>query len=386
MNVCGIAAIVAPESVCYAEPVHRMVKALKHRGPDKEGLHFFTSCALGHTRLSVIDLDSGDQPMVSHTKQVGISFNGEIYDYRSLKSSLGDYPFRTSSDTEVILALYHRYGIRCLEYLKGMFAFALWDEEARELVCARDRFGEKPLFYAVGVHGELIVASEIKAIVASGLIQPILNREALVHYLQHLCVPPNQTIFSNIQVLPPAHAMRYRNGRLTIERYWCLPEPTTRVMPLPDVVEEFRHLFGKAVERCLVADVPVGLFLSGGLDSSSVVAMASESAKTLNTFFFDFERATTERDYARDVANKYQTTHIELSDTHASIADLIIEMQSVFDEPFADSSNIPTWLLARAARQHVKVVLAGDGGDDSTGDAASRGGVDDDFEFRDAAF
>mgnify|MGYP001361140870 FL=1 len=344
-----------------------MMKALKHRGPDGDGMRLFHSCALGHTRLSVVDIDGGGQPMLSAASPTGITFNGEIYDYRSIRASLDQYPFRTASDTEVILALYEQYGPQCPRYLTGMFAFALWDDEKQELLCARDRFGEKPLYYATGMHGELLVASEIKAIVASGLVRPVLNKSALAHYLKYLCVPTSETIYLNIHILPPAHAMRYQNGQLTIERYWHMPPPASSVLSLQDAASEFQRLFNKAVERCLVADVPVGLFLSGGLDSSSVVAMASQHSKGIKTFFFDFEKNSTERGYARDVAQTYGTDHIELSDARAPIADLLVEMQGVFDEPFADSSNIPTWLLSRSASQYLKVVLAGDGADELLG-------------------
>ena len=274
--MCGIAAIVAPQSGNYQGVLQQMMRALKHRGPDGDGMHLFKSCALGHTRLSVVDIAGGAQPMLSSVSPTGITFNGEIYDYRSIRASLNEYPFRTESDTEVILALYEKYGPQCSKYLKGMFAFALWDDAKQELFCARDRFGEKPLYYATGADGELLVASEIKAIVASGLVRPVLNKTVLAHYLKHLCVPADETIFLNIHVVPPAHSMRYRNGQVTIERYWHLPPPASRVLSLQDAAQEFQRLFSKAVERCLVADVPVGAFLSGGLDSSSVVATASQ--------------------------------------------------------------------------------------------------------------
>jgi asparagine synthase (glutamine-hydrolysing) len=365
--VCGIAAIVAPQSGRYQGVLQQMMKALQHRGPDGDGIHFFQSCGLGHMRLSVVDVEGGYQPMLSPVSSTGITFNGEIYDYRSIRAALEQYPFQTSSDTEVILALYERYGTQCPRYLNGMFAFALWDDAKHELLCARDRFGEKPLYYATGAHGELLVASEIKALLASGLVRPVLNKSALAHYLKHLCVPASETIYTNIHILPPAHAMRYQNGQLTIERYWDMPPPVSSVLSFQDAALEFQRLFNKAVERCLVADVPVGLFLSGGLDSSSVAAMASQYSKGIKTFFFDFEKNSIERGYARDVAQTYGTDHIELSDARAPIADLLVEMQAVFDEPFADSSNIPTWLLARSASQYLKVVLAGDGADELLG-------------------
>lgn len=330
-------------------------------------MHCFRSCALGHTRLSIIDLETGRQPMVSAHSQCAISFNGEIYNYRELKAAIGGYPFRTSSDTEVILALYEGRGAGVVSELRGMYAFAIWDDGRKELFCARDRFGEKPLFYAFGQNGEFLVASEIKAILASGLIQPVLSPDALCHYLSYLYVNACQTIYQNVFVLPPAHTLRYSNGVVTVERYWHLPQARPQPIGLQEAASELRALLDRAVARCLVADVPVGAFLSGGLDSSTVVALASRRQEKIKTFFFDFEDSSSELRYARDVAELYHTEHTALSDKKAGIADLLITMQECFDEPFADSSNIPEWLIAKAARRYVKVVVGGDGGDELLG-------------------
>lgn len=330
-------------------------------------MHCFRSCALGHTRLSIIDLETGRQPMVSAHSQCAISFNGEIYNFRDLKAGLAGYPFRTSSDTEVILALYEARGAGAVSELIGMYAFAIWDDGRRELFCARDRFGEKPLFYAFGRNGEFLVASEIKAILASGLIQPVLSAEALCHYLSYLYVNAGRTIYQNVFVLPPAHTLRYSNGEVTIERYWHLPQAQPQPIGLQDAASELRVLLDRAVSRCLVADVPVGAFLSGGLDSSTVVALASRRQERIKTFFFDFADSSSELRYARDVAELYHTDHTALSDKKAGIADLLLTMQECFDEPFADSSNIPEWLIAKAARKYVKVVVGGDGGDELLG-------------------
>ncbi len=363
--MCGIAGIVAPGARRYEGRLRKMVSALAHRGPDGSGIHLFGDCALGHARLAVVDLKTGGQPMLSPDSRVGVTFNGEIYGFREIRSSLRGYPFRTAADTEVILALYHAHGTGLLPHLPGMFAFALWDDRRQELVCARDRFGEKPFYYAFGGGGEFIFASEIKAIVASGLLAPAIDEGAVAHYLRYLHVHPAGTIYENVYTLPPAHMLRFANGVLSVERYWSLPPPDGAVS-LPDAVERFRDLFLRSVSRQLVADVPVGVFLSGGLDSSTVVAAACRTRPNIRTFSFGFEEGVNELPFAQEVASLYATDHVVLSDSPpgADIAALLETMQEVYDEPFADSSNIPTWLIAKYAREHVKVILSGDGGDE----------------------
>jgi asparagine synthase (glutamine-hydrolysing) len=364
--MCGIAGIVVPAAGRYARQIKQMTDCVSHRGPDGEGEHYFENCGLGHRRLSIVDLGTGQQPMLSGSGTCGITFNGEIYGYQEIRPSLTDYPFRTTSDTEVILALYREHGCKLLEHLPGVFAFALWDEVQQELFCARDRFGEKPFYYAVGSKGEFIFASEIKAIIASGLVTPVLNPEAVSHYLKYLYVHPSQTIYRNILTLPPAHSLRYRNGLIEVERYWVMPENQGEI-GIVEATEEFRRLLDQAVARQLVADVPVGAFLSGGLDSSTIVACATRHQSQLKTFSFGFTEAVSELPYAREVADFYGTDHTELMDQGADIADLLFTMQEIYDEPFADSSNIPTYLMSKLAREHVKVVLTGDGGDELFG-------------------
>jgi asparagine synthase (glutamine-hydrolysing) len=362
--MCGISGIVAPDARKYRGNLEAMTNALRHRGPDGSGTLYFPECALGHTRLSIIDLSTGQQPMSSASAPVAVTFNGEIYGYRSIRDSLAEeYPFRTTSDTEVLLALYLRHGVRFVEKLPGMFSFALWDAARKELVCARDRFGEKPFFYALGNGGEFLFASEIKAILETGLIRPVLDTESVAHYLNHLYVHPGRTIYRNVYTLPPAHFLVYRNGRAAVERYWSLPEPREEIA-LPDAVEEFRRLFDRAVSRQLVADVPVGSFLSGGLDSTTVVAVASRHRPGIETYSFGFEDSASELPYAREVARRYGTRHIELGDSGADVGELLVGMAGVYDEPFADSSSIPMYLISMLARRHVKVVLTGDGGDE----------------------
>ena len=364
--MCGIAGIVAPEVARHGAALERMVSALRHRGPDGPGSHLFRNCGLGHARLSIVDLKSGEQPMFGRDGAVGLTFNGEIYGFREIRGRLRGYDFRTTSDTEVVLALYEEHGEGLVGHLPGMFAFALWDDAEQSLFVARDRFGEKPFYYAWGPGGELLFASEIKSLLASGLVRPKLNRRALGHYLKYLYVNPNETIYSNVFTLPPAHTLSFREGRLEVRRYWDLPAGAEPVSER-EAVEEFRRLFERAVEKQLVADVPVGAFLSGGLDSSSVVAVASRSYPRLKTFSFGFRDSLSELPHARAVAEMYGTDHVEMEDEGEPISDLLVEMARVYDEPFADSSNIPTYLISRAASRHGKVALTGDGGDELLG-------------------
>ena len=373
--MCGIAGIVISEARRYRAAMERMVGALAHRGPDGSGVMEFDGAVLGHTRLSIVDLAGGAQPMRSAVDgRVGVTFNGEIYGYQTLRKELaGEYPFRTMSDTEVILAVYQRergepvvWGAS-LDQLPGMFAFGLWDEEERVFLAARDRFGEKPFYYARFVDEEgragLVFASEMKAILASGLVRPKLDRDALGHYLQNLYVHPLQTIYENVQTLGPGRVLSFYAGDLVVRRYWELPEERGEV-DVTEAVEEFRRLFAQAVGRQMVADVPVGAFLSGGLDSSTVVGLAAKVQPGVQTFAFRFDKGFDETPYAAAVAAMHGTTHRVLEDTDVDIGGLMVEMAGVYDEPFADSSNIPTYLISKLAREHLKVVLTGDGGDE----------------------
>ena len=355
-SMCGIAGIIKSGAERYKRNVQRMVDSLKHRGPDGSGTYFYGNCGLGHTRLSVIDLKYGNQPMLSHNQKTAITFNGEIYGFRQIKDKLLDYPFGTKSDTEVILALYREYGEGLLHYLPGMFAFAIWDDLQQKLFCARDRFGEKPFYYSFGSDGEFIFASEIKALLATGLIEPIIDVDSIIHYLQRLYVNPYKTIYQNVHILPPAHTLSYQNKQLQIQPYWELPK-TNSSIGISDATDRFRDLFDQAVKRQLVADVPVAMFVSGGLDSSTVLAVASKHQNKLRTFSFGFEGSISELPYAREVTNYYKTEHVELRDEHNDIGELLVKMQDVYDEPFADSSNIPTYLMCKLASQYGKVVL-----------------------------
>ncbi len=365
--MCGIAAMVNSQPGVYPDVVPRMVAALRHRGPDSQSVHHFSRCTLGSARLSIVDVEGGRQPILSRDAALGVTFNGAIYGFRELKTHLCDYPFQTGTDTEVILALYAKYGDAFLSHLPGMFAFALWDDRAQTLTCARDRFGEKPLYYAFGTGGEFLVASEIKAILASGLVEPVLNPQALSHYLTRLHVHPSQTIYSNVHALPPAHVLRFHNGHLRSERYWQPPDILEEI-GAEEAVERFRYLFDTAIRRQLVADVPVGVLLSGGIDSSTVAAVASRHQPGLRTFSFGFNQGVeSELPFARGMAERCETSHFELADDSADIPALLRHMQTIYDEPFADSSAIPTFLVCEMARRHVTVALGGDGADELLG-------------------
>ena len=364
--MCGIIGIVSRDSKKYKSQVEKAVLSLKHRGPDADGIHFFNNCVLGHTRLSIIDLSTGAQPMLSPDSEIGVTFNGEIYGYKDIKKTLSDYTFQTTSDTEILIALYKKYGKNMMDKLPGMFSFAIWDEKSQALFSARDRFGEKPFYYAFGEEGEFIFSSEIKAIIATDLIRPVIDRESIIHYLRHLYVSPDKTIYKNIFTLPPAHNLTFKNGKVEINKYWELPKINEEI-GLTEAVLKFKDLLDKAVSKQLVADVPVGTFLSGGLDSSTIVAVASKFKPNLETFSFGFGESINELPFAKLVADKYKTNHKELHASKYDLTDLFLEMQDIYDEPFADSSNIPTYLISKEAKKYNKVVLTGDGGDELFG-------------------
>jgi asparagine synthase (glutamine-hydrolysing) len=351
------------------DSIDRMVASLGHRGPDAYAALRVPRCALGHTRLSIIDLECGAQPMTDGAGRYSITFNGEIYNYAELREELlGEgVTFRTHSDTEVILAAYARWGTAALDRFRGMFAFAIWDAVERVLFAARDLFGEKPLYYADTNDGGLVLASEIKALFASGLISRDLELSGVDAYLAFGYLPPTSSIYRAIRPLPPGHWMRWEDGRISLHRYW-VPRLETRPIGLDEAAETLRTLLRQAVRRQMVADVPVGAFLSGGLDSTSIVAlMQGLNPRPVKTFSVGFGDEINELPYARAVARRYETEHHEVDLGAPPLAALLERMAEVYDEPFADSSSIPTYLISKFARGHVKVVLAGDGGDEMFG-------------------
>jgi len=365
--VCGIAAIVGPDA--KSDRLPGMIDALEHRGPDARGVHAVDGCSLGHARLSIIDLSSGDQPMTDAGGRYWIAYNGEIYNFQGVRDELEQRgrTFRTQSDTEVIIAAYDEWGAECLDRFRGMFSFVLWDTREKALFAARDLFGEKPFYYSLLANGTLIVASEIGAIVASGLVDTALDLQSVDAFLAYGFVPPDRTIYRHIASLPPAHRLEWRAGRVSVAAYWT-PRWGERRIGMGEAAEELRSLTARAVKQQMIADVPVGAFLSGGLDSSTIVAlMQAQSAQPVKTFSVGFGTMINELPYAAAVARRYGTEHHEIDLGDIDAAPLLVRMASVYDEPFADTSHIPTFLVARYARQFVKVVLSGDGGDELFG-------------------
>lgn len=366
--MCGITAIFGgrPDA---EQRVGQMMQALAHRGPDGQGIKILKNACLGHVRLSIIDLDTGGQPLSEPQQRYWIIFNGEIYNFHEIREELEakGRQFTTRSDTEVVLLSYVEWGAACLERFRGMFAFAIWDDVEEKLFAARDLFGEKPFYFAECRPGQLVVASEPKAMLASGLVGREVDLDSVDAYLALGYVPPERSIFREISVLPPAHFLEWGKGILNVSKYWRPVMPERR-LSLDAAADELGDLLACAVKRQMVADVPVGAFLSGGLDSSTIVAMMAEhTAHKIKTFSAGFGNHINELPYARAVAGKYGTEHYELDFGEPDVARLLEEMAGVYDEPFSDSSNIPTYLIARFAREKVKVVLSGDGGDELLG-------------------
>lgn len=366
--MCGIVCVIGNGKEIPERTIELMTASLNHRGPDASDTVKLNDCHLGHTRLSIIDLANGSQPMTEETRRYWIVFNGEIYNYRELRQQLerDGYYVRTNSDTEILLKACIAYGEKALSYLNGQFAFIFWDNQERILLAARDRMGEKPFYYAISPEGHLIIASEIKAIIASNLIVPQLDLISVDAYLDLLYVPPDRTIYNNIYPLRPAHALSWRDGKIKHRCYWQ-PHYSQNKLDEGEAIERINYLIAQAVKRQTVADVPVGAFLSGGLDSSTIVAlMSQQSDQAVQTFSVGFGDLINELPYARAVAEKYHTEHHELQ-MNIPVAETLEKMALVYDEPFGDSSNIPTYLICKYAAERVKVVLSGDGGDELFG-------------------
>jgi asparagine synthase (glutamine-hydrolysing) len=368
--MCGICAIVGGRIPPPAAAIKSMVAALRHRGPDAQSYRRLDGCDLGHARLSIIDLDNGAQPLADAAGRYWIVFNGEIYNYQELRDTLAraGHRFHTRSDTEVILAAYREWGSACLDRFRGMFAFAIWDTHERQLFAARDLFGEKPLYYAATPSGALLLASEIKSITASGLVQPRIAPSGIDDYLCLGYMPPDRTVYENVQTLAPGHYLEWNgNGAPSCTCYWR-PKFNTTAIGADEAGERLRTLLEQAVRRQMVADVPVGAFLSGGHDSSTIVAlMARQASQPVRTFSVGFGEWINELPYARAVARQYRTDHHDIDLGTLPVADLLERMAEVYDEPFMDPSHVPTYLISEYARRHVKVVLSGDGADELFG-------------------
>ena len=348
--------------------LHAMCERMVHRGPDSEGLFVTSGVALGMRRLAIIDLVTGEQPAFNEDKSVAVILNGEIYNYRELRTDLErrGHSFRSASDTEVLPHLYEEYGDGMIRELNGMFAFALWDSRTRRLLIARDRFGEKPLYWGV-FDNTLLFASEPKVLLAHPAVKPALNLQALRQYLSFDYVPAPLSIYEGINKLPAAHKLVLEDGRVSVDRYWQLSYKTVQPTPSEEeAAEHLRELLADAVRMRLVSDVPLGVLLSGGVDSSAITALAVRaSSEPVKTFSISFAEASfDESAYARSVAKFLGTDHHEERLSANLAANLVSEIGSWMDEPFSDPSLVPTYLLSRFTRKHVTVALGGDGGDE----------------------
>src|SRR5215207_11471360 len=369
--MCGIAGFIAPpgaDTAEHAEVLDRMCRVIAHRGPDDQGAVAAGGVALGMRRLSIIDLAGGHQPISGCGGRVSVVFNGEIYNFQELRPELEarGHHFRTHSDTETIVHAYEEWGAACVERLRGMFAFAIWDEGERTLFVARDRVGKKPLYYTLTPGGTLVFGSELKSLLEHPEVGRVLDFEALDAYLTFGYVPDPLCIFRGVEKLPPGHHLTFAGGRLAVRQYWDFDfAPAAGRRREEDYLEELRALLDEAVRIRLVADVPLGAFLSGGVDSSAVVGlMARNSERPVKTFSIGFnEDSYSELKYARVTAERFATEHHEFVVT-PDICHVVDELAWHFDEPFADSSAIPTYYVSKLAREHVKVALSGDGGDE----------------------
>jgi asparagine synthase (glutamine-hydrolysing) len=372
--MCGIAGFLnapaAPEQ--QRQWIDAMAATLAHRGPDSHGLWVEGQVALGHRRLSIIDLQGGQQPMLDWDERAVIVFNGEIYNFQEIRTRLErrGYRFRTNSDTEVLLNAYLEDGPECLNSLEGMFAFAIWDKEKQALFAARDRMGKKPFYYTLQ-NGVFAFASELTAFSRLPLLTLNVERESIARFLAYEYVPTPASIYRQVFKLRPGYYLTFASGQVATRRYWDipLPEPRTRLSE-EDCSRQLRDLMSRAVARRLISDVPLGVLLSGGIDSSAVVGLMAElvPAQEIKTFTIGFhEKSYDESPYARQVAQALGTDHYEeiLSATQA--AQLLPDIITRLDEPLADPSVLPTYLLSQVTRRRVTVALGGDGGDELFG-------------------
>ncbi len=386
--MCGIAGWVKIDKTDTSRNseamLHSMCESIVHRGPDSEGLWLDDHVALGMRRLSIIDLHTGDQPVYSEDKSIVVMMNGELYNYREVRAELEKrgHKFVTRSDTEILPHLYQEYGDAMVDHLNGMFAFALWDKNKKKLLIARDRFGEKPLYYGV-FDGKLVYASEPKALLAHPSVKAEIDLNALRQYLSFDYIPAPLSIYKGIYKLPAAHLLVVENGEVRTRRYWNLSwqKPDRKeglkrqktdsngalnTSGLSHAAVELKELLSDAVRMRLVSDVPLGILLSGGIDSSTVAAFATHHAtEKVKTFSIGFEEDSfDESKFARLVAKHLDTEHHEEILSAEKAGDLISEIGTWLDEPLSDGSLIPTYLLSRFVRKHVTVALGGDGGDE----------------------
>ena len=367
--MCGIAGILEfdPAARVSSAVVDRMCAVIRHRGPDDQGIHCNGPIGLGARRLSIIDLASGHQPLQNEDGSIWVVLNGEIYNFRQLRRELEGrgHQFRTRTDTEVLVHLYEEHGLKFVQSLRGMFAIALWDARCQRLVLVRDRLGKKPLYYWPETN-RLSFGSELKCLAQVPGWSPSVSLESLNQYISLRYVPDPDTIFSGVHKLPPSHLLVAEKGKVQVSKYWELPWPDESSAPSVDkCCERLGEILSEAVRLRLVSDVPLGALLSGGLDSSTVVALMSRMTDVpVKTFSIGFaEKDFSELEYARVVAKQLGTEHHELVVQPTAVR-LVDRVLAHFDEPFGDPSAIPTFLVSQLAREHVTVALSGDGGDE----------------------
>jgi len=375
--MCGIAGILNlnVSGPVVQDELERMAYVLAHRGPDDSGIYIdpaTRNCGLAHRRLAIIDLTLGRQPLCNEDRTLWITYNGECYNFPQLKQQLiaAGHTFKTNCDTEVVLHLYEQYGRQCLDHIHGMFAFAIWNSKTGELFLARDRMGKKPLYYSFH-KGRFIFASECKAILQTDNFTRRPDRQSILQYLLLQYIPAPQTAFTDIKQLPPAHYLIIKPGdtaQPAPSRYWSIPTEQTFTGTFDDASDALRHELTLATKMRMISDVPLGAFLSGGLDSTAIVALMSQShSQPIKTCSIGFENQRyNELPYARQAARHFGCDHQEHI-VSPDCAKTIEQLSHFYDEPFADSSALPTFLLSKLARQRVTVALTGDGADEALG-------------------
>jgi len=364
-GICGISH--SDHQIPELSTVKAMTQAIVHRGPDSDGFHAEPGVALGVRRLAIIDVTGGDQPIPNEDESLWIVFNGESHNFPELFAELTrrGHEFRTRSDTECILHLYEEYGDDCVKHLRGQAAIALWDRRNRKLLLARDRMGKKPIYYTIQ-NGTLLFASELSALFAALPHKPEINLEAIDLYLSLQYIPDPLTAYQGIYKLPPAHRLVWQNGEAKIDRYWDYAYQPKHTASEDELIEQLRSLLKESVKMRLISEVPLGAHLSGGIDSSIIVALMAElSDAPVKTFSVGFEEeAFSELDYARSVAQRYSTDHHEFILKYGDIPTTLETLTYHFGEPFADASAIPLYHISKMTREHVTVVINGDGGDE----------------------
>ena len=370
--MCGIAGIALSRKsgkLVDERILTKMRDIVSHRGPDEAGNFIVRNVGLGHRRLSIVDLSAGQQPMSNEDDSIWITYNGEIYNHADFRDELiaKGHVYKTHCDTETILHLYEEHGAECVEHLRGMFAFAIWDVKKRELLLARDRLGVKPLYFVHDENGSLFFASEIKSLLEAEIIKPEINFAALPDQLANHGTTRDQTLFRGVRRLLPGHFLRWCDGTIKINKYWDVYyQPKIEAQNEKDLIAEWRDLFRQAVKLRLMADVPLGMFLSGGIDSSAIAAeMATMVDAPIKTFSVAFqEREANELQYARLVAEKFKTEHHEITLSPTEFFDSLPKLIWHEDEPLGFIASVPLYFVSKLAAEHVKVVLTGEGSDE----------------------